>query len=239
MSEAILEDVLLGNDDQPTEEPVEEEVVNEPKVEEKEDETTTSETPEEVTEKKAKQDWTYHQAMDERSKRQVSEARVKELEAKLNQPKPEDRPDIFDDQKGFTESLTKEFDGKLSNMMANQSEFHVRREFDDVDEKLKIYDEISKNNPALLAQVQDSVSPWYEMYSIATSHQELEEMKDIDGYKAKIRAEVEADVRKEIETGQEQDDKKRDSITPSLASKRSTGGTNQTVDQTLEEILGR
>ena len=134
--------------------------------------------------------------MAEREKRQAAERQVAEFNANKEKTPA---PDVFEDQKAYTEHMQNDFNQQLFNERANMSEFHARREFKDLDDKIETFQALKANNPALSAQVQNSASPYHEIVDIVTKHETMEKMQNIDEYEATTRAEIEAKVRAEIE----------------------------------------
>lgn len=162
--------------------------------------------------------------MAERDKRQALERQVAEFNA--NKAK-EPAPDVFEDQAAYTQHMTQQMSDAMFHERASMSEFHARREFKDLKEKLEVFRRISADNPALQAQVQNSPSPFHEAYDIVAKHEKLAKMENINEFEAKTRAEIEAQVRAEIKAeieGKQQADKQlRDSIPTSLVNEPSKG----------------
>lgn len=230
-----LESILNGDveDVQEEQEPVQE-AVQEPEPEPEE----TAEAPEgetqgepptpEVEERMVPQ----AALLDERRKRQ-------ELEAKLNADKK--APDIFEDQEAYTKHMQSLVSQQVMNERANISEFLARREFPDLDDKVAKFQELVEQNPALKDQVINSVSPYHELVDVVTKAQELEQLKDVDSYKEKLRAEVEAEIKAKYEAGAKKSQEKRESIPPSLddvPTKGSLKGTNWSGPTSLDSIIG-
>lgn len=173
--------------------------------------------------------------LDERRKRQEAE---NELE-KYRQAKAK-APDVFEDQEGFTNHINQTISQQVLNATANISEFMAKREYPDLEEKVAKFQDMVKQNPSLQQQVLGAISPYHEIVDIVTKAEELEKMKDIDSYKAQIRAEVEAEIKARLESEQQAKDKKRQSIPPSLVSEPSKGtikGTTFDGPSSLESIL--
>ena len=62
-------------------------------------------------------------------------------------------------------------------------------------------------------------------------------MQDVDGMKAKLRAEIEAEVRSELESKQSSIDKKAQNLSPSLAGARGTAETEESVPENPGDLF--
>lgn len=134
----------------------------------------------------------------ERKKRQAAEARAAELEQQLRagavyQPTYQDVGAIDPQQQQLAE-VTRTFENKLTVM----SEMQARQSYPDYDEKLQIFAEAAKANPALWDQVNNSVHPANEAYQIAKSVSFYSKYgNDPDAIRKNIEKEVAERVAKE------------------------------------------
>lgn len=179
--------------------------------------------------------------MAERDKRQKAEQQLADSQA--NAPK-KPAPDVFEDQKAYTDHMQGEFNQAMMNERLNTSEFYASREHPDLQEKVEAFKEIAKENPALAQQVMNAVSPYHEMYDVVQKHETMLEMKDIDGFKEKTKAELREEVRTEILAEMEGKAKEksdlRDAIPTSLVSEPSKGsvkGATWAGPTTLEDVF--
>jgi hypothetical protein len=163
----------------------------------------------------------------ERERRQEAQREAEELRAKLaalETKKP--APSVFEDEKGFVESLKTDFDSKLINDRLNLSEALAVREFGA--EKVKAasawFKEAATKNPSLADRFRSAPLQFHAVVDMHAEHIELEKMKDLPAYKAQIRAEVEAEVKAKLEADLKEKQKLRDSIPTSLAGDASKGG---------------
>lgn len=177
----------------------------------------------------------------EREKRQALERERDERNAKPAEP----APDIFDDQKGYTDHMAAQFKSDLFNERANTSEFHARREFKNLDGDIEAFQLLQADNPALTAQVQNAASPYHEIHDIVARHEKLAKMENVEEWEASTRAEIEANVRAEIKAEMEgkvkADKDLRDAIPTSLVGESSKGSVQQPDwegPSTLSDILG-
>lgn len=162
----------------------------------------------------------------ERDRRQAAEKENADLRAQIEESKKADPTSVFEDESKFRNEISADLSQQLTNQSLNQSEFFVARELgrDVLDQKISVFKDLAKDNPELVQRFSNSVSPYHELVDIVNQHDELNKMKDLDGYKAKLRAEAKAEVKAEIEKEQEAKDKLRDAIPDSLVGDASAGG---------------
>lgn len=149
-------------------------------------------------------------------------------------------PDVFEDQEAFVGHLNQQMSQQLLNERLNMSEYMARKEHPDLDEKIEAYKSIVEQNPSLHQEVMASPSPYHALIDAVTKAQEFEKMKDIDSYKATLRAEIEAELRAKIEGEQSKKKALVDSIPPSLAteqSKSSLSGPAWSGPPSLDELF--
>jgi len=198
----IVEEAAEAIPDTPEAEPVAPEVV-EPKVET----TATEEKP-----------WTLSAVLDEREKRQAAVKRAEELEAKLKAYESKTEPDvsIFEDEKGFVDKLKRETDVALRNTALNMSEAFAKKEFgaDKVAAAKAWMISEGIKSPYALEQFNAAELPYHAAVKL---YEDDMARRDPEAYKAKLREEVLAELKKE----------KPKPSTPSLASKRSVGDTHR------------
>lgn len=163
---------------------------------------------------------------EQRDKRQSAERERDDLKSKLDATtKPAETTSVFDDEAKFRDELKSDFDAQLNNQRYNQSQFFVGREIGEeaLAAKTETFKTLAAANPALNQQIANSMSPYHEMVKIVDQHGELDKMKDLDAYKAKIRAELKAEMEADTEKGETDKAKLRDSIPETLAGESSVG----------------
>jgi hypothetical protein len=212
------------------EEPVETETVE-----------ATEETVEEAPEEKAEEsttdsekkpeEWTLTAVMDEREKRQKAVAEAEELRQKLaeyEKPTGED-VSVFEDEKAFIEAQDRKLKDEVNNAALNMSQAFANQTFgkDKVDAAAEWFKQEGIKSPSLIERYSSAELPYHEVVAM---HEEEQARLDPDAYKAKIRAEV----LKEVEASKPPEP---ESITPSLASKRSAGKASTNVTEDFEDIL--
>ena len=161
--------------------------------------------------------------MDERDKRQTFEKENAALREQLQANNDEAAEDLdpFEDFEGAfnakANSLLQTVDSRFIDLTANLA----RSQHKDYDEMEAAFLSEAKTNPTLLEQMRTNSNPAEFAYQHAKSKTELEEAGDIDALKAKIRAEVEAELLGK--SNKEKDD--RESVPDSLSDARSAGKT--------------
>lgn len=215
----------------------------EPKDDDSTPESKASETAEE------EQPWTYKAVKDERSKRQAAEQRAKELEEKLQQfngeeKKQPEKPDWFNDPDAAARQQEQAIERKLFEQRAVIGQELMRDQHDDFDEMETKFFQMLEENPHLGDGMRSAANPAKYAYETAKKAMEAEALKDVDGYKAKleadVRKEVEEKVRAEYEAKLKKQKEKEDAILPTLSGASSKGGLKSddwSGPTPLEEIL--
>lgn len=242
MSNLSLDDVFNGVEPSEPEAPIEETPTAEP---EPEPEAETQAEPVEAKEEEApaapepepQENWTKAAVLDERRKRQALQA---ELEQLKNQ-KPVEVPDIFTDQNAYTDYINRIVSEQVLASEIRISQEFMREKDPDYDRKELQFLEMAQENPALVDRLRGHSSPARFVVDTVNKANELKKLENIDEYKAKLRAEMEADIRKELGAEMESKAKQSEqlsSITPSLANARSSNASDKPIDQSLEELFG-
>lgn len=192
-------------------------------------------------EDKKDEPWHLKAVMDEREKRQAAQKELEELRKKY-ETKDENKKStsVFEDEDGFRNELLQELESSRWNDKLNMSQALAEREFgsDVVAEKVTAFKELAEKNPDIRNRFAQAALPYHEMINIVEQHEKAKEIENVDEFREKIRAEEREKLRKELEDQQGKQDKKREAITPSLASRRSKGGTSEPVSiESLEDVL--
>jgi hypothetical protein len=193
--------------------------------------TQEAKEPEAETTDAKKESWTFSQAMDEREKRKEAVSRAEGLQAELDALQdPEKRASVFDDESKFREELKEETQAELHNAMLGMSKSYAERELgkDVVEAASKWYAEEGTKSPYMVDQIHESELKFHKVVELYNNEKDR---LDPDAYRAKLKAEILAELKSEEPGTPEK------SITPSLASKRSSGkDTNST--ESFEDLLG-
>lgn len=185
--------------------------------------------------------WQLAAYLDEKSKRQERDKRIEELEQKLSaldKPKEEKRPSVFEDEDGFTQTLTSQ-----AQQYADRVRFDLSRDFmaaqhEDYEQRESEFAELAKNDPSLVAQLRQHPNPARFAYEQAVKAERMRELENPDAYEAKVREKLEAEIREKIAAELEAEKAKK-SKPPSLANARSTAGSSHKGEPSLQDILGR
>ncbi|MCK5616625.1 hypothetical protein KAR91_82960 [Candidatus Pacearchaeota archaeon] len=213
-----------------------EKVEEAPEVESK-DEPKEPEKAEPTSEEAEKENWTFQAVKDERRKRQELEKQLEELKAGQNNPEPKELPDIFENQEGFVNDLREQMRVETRQQIIQNQRDRMIEFKSDYEEKEAAFIEFGKNNPTLLAEANTAANPAKFAYEQGAKILEYKQMQDVDGMKAKLRAEIEAEVRSEFESKQSSIDKKAQNLSPSLAGARGTAETEESVPENPGDLF--
>jgi hypothetical protein len=228
MSEMNLDDVYEEEVAEPEVETVEAETEETETVEATEEKTEAE--PEESTTDSKEASGLLTGLMDEREKRQAAVKERDEWKAKFEATEqPKDDVSVFEDEKGYTEQQEQRVDQKVAEAVLKVTRGYAVRDFGEEKVALveKWYAEEGMKSPHAIDRVHKSDLKFHEAVNL---YDEEQARLDPDAYKAKIRAEVEA----EYAAKPSEDEPK--TITPSLASK-SSKGTATEADQSFEDML--
>lgn len=170
-------------------------------------------------------------------------AELARVRQKLREPEvrvEQQKPDFWADPDTALQSVERGVDEKLTRFKLDWSEQAARNRYSDFDEKEAIFFQMVQENPILVHQMIAQVDPAEFVYKTAKTHQKLQQVGDIDGYEAKIRADERAKVEASFNAKIEAEIQKRLNVPKSLSNARATGGNAQVViDEPLEDILKR
>jgi hypothetical protein len=163
-------------------------------------------------------------AADERKKRQELERRLAALEA-AQQQKPKEEPKKFWDD---PDAALKNHEQALRNVEVNTrlqtAELIARGKYTDYDETIAHFAELVKQYPGLGPQMVQQIDPAEFAYRTAKNHREMQQAGGLDKLRAEIdakaRAEERAKVEAEFKAKQEQMERERAAIPPSLSDVR-------------------
>ena len=249
MSESLqsLEDVLNGVEQpEPEAAPVEEAPTAEPEaapVAETQPEPEAAKDEGEPAAPKAEpeaENWTKAAVLDERRKRQALQAELDQLrQANQEQVKA---PDIFEDQAGYADFITQQVSQQVFQNKVEMSQEFMRSIDSDYDSKESQFYEMAQKNPLLVEQVRQHPMPARFVVETVNKANELKELSNVEEYKAKLRAEVEAEIKQKMQAEFEAKTKQQEqvsSITPSLANARSNASNSDShIEQSLSDIFG-
>jgi len=209
----------------------------EPEVVEESVKTEPETKPEESTTDSKQESWTFSQAMDEREKRQKEKKRADDLQLRLDAlEKPADEVSVLDDEEAWQENQDQKSDQKLANAMLAMSRAYAVRELgeDTVAETEKWYADEGMKSPYVSSLVDGAELKFHKAHDLML---EDKARQDPETFKAKYEAEVLEKLKAEGWTPPQETETDPPSITPSLASSRSTGSKSEPPED-YEDILG-
>jgi hypothetical protein len=214
-----VEEITL--DEVYADEKVEPEVVTEEVVtEEPEVDAETPEPEVETTSAEPEKSWTFSQAMDEREKRQKFETENTELKAKLAEFDKTEDVSVFTDEEAFKQQLKDNSKADLDTAILGMSKAYAARELgaETVEKAAAWYAEEGMKSPYMMQQIHDSDLKFHKVVELY----EQEQMRlDPEKARAAMKAEILAELKPKASEGE------TESITPSLASQRSAGKTQE------------
>jgi hypothetical protein len=170
--------------------------------------------------------------LDERDKRQKAERRAEDVEAQLQQmQQPQQAPDILDDPQGFTGYMQQQITDGVRAATIQMSQMMMRSQHDDYDQAEDKFMQMAQSNPQLVAEFQASSMPAQFVYNTVKKAEQYADMQNVDGYKAKLKAqareEVKAELEAEAQAKADKDAKLNGALSPSLANTRAAGANNE------------
>lgn len=126
--------------------------------------------------------------------------RRQELEAQIQaraQQEPESPPDVFESPERVLPYVEEQINQRVMNATLNMSEFQARKEFgaEAVDEALSAFTDAVKEDPSAYKKVMASPSPYHELIAWRERSKFLAEVgSDPAAYRARVRAELEAEM---------------------------------------------
>ena len=174
----------------------------------------------------------------ERHKRQDLERQLQQMQQQQQAAAP--KPDFWENPEGAIGNIQASVDEKIRRATTNMSVNMMRDAHTDYDEKESLFIELGQQNPALFNQMNQSSNPAHFAYNYATKHAEMQAIGDPTEYRAKIRAEVEAEFRTGKAAEIEAAIKTRSDLPGSLSNERASGGNTNPIQKaaTAEELYG-
>jgi hypothetical protein len=172
----------------------------------------------------------------EREKRQALEQELAQLRAQKQQEPPAPPPSIFDDEHGAFQHFGSEVISQTAlQSRVIMSEMLTAQKHDDFGDMKALYLQLEAENPSLIPQVMSDPNPWGKAYEIARAHKRMQELGavDVDDLKAKLRAEIEAEMAAKAPAA-------RAGLPVSLTTERSVGqrtGPTWSGPRSIEDIL--
>lgn len=185
--------------------------------------------------------WTKAAYLAEKEKRQRAEQAANELAAKLAKQEEEEKPYLGEEYEARFKDTESKFQNALIQQKLDLSESFAREKYADWDDKLVVFADMIKENPALYQQMIQQANPAEFAYKTANNQQKLKEMGDPSEYEKNLRAKIEAELKQKYEKQSEQEAAKRDELPGSLAITRGASGTHSASwagPTDLKDVLG-
>jgi len=179
--------------------------------------------------------------IDERHKRQEAE---RELAALKEERDAVPRPDPSEDPEGAYNHLENRVASSLAETRIALARDMMMHSHDDYAEKEATFLKMAESNPQMVDDMLAADNPARFAYEMAGKQQDYDALKDVDGYKAKLREELKAEVKAELEaetTVNAAGDARRAKAAgvPSLASVAGATIGEPAVEESLEDVMGR
>ncbi len=167
-----------------------------------------------------------------------AQAAEQALQAAQPQPKA---VDVFEDQQGYTNQILGSVNQAVLNERINGSEYRATKKYPDLSDKVDKFIELKTANPALQQELLAHQDPYEFIVETVKNAEDFEQMKDADGYKARITAEIEKDLKAKHYAEFQAGKTLEESIPPSMASQNSKGslsGAEYSGPTPLDNIVG-
>lgn len=162
-------------------------------------------------------------ANDETRKRQQIEQEFNEFRARASPPAPkpqEPAKTFFDDPDGFLAERDRRVELGMMQNKADTSEMIARSQHQDYDEVFKVFAEVAKTTPGLVAQAFAAPHPAEFAYRVGKNYKEIQAAGSIDAMREKIEKETRLKLEQEYKEKEERLLKERASIPGSLTDAR-------------------
>lgn len=206
---------------------------------ETEEQQQETEQKQEATEHKEEDsnDWKYAAYKDERAKRQELERRLQELESKIPKVEESEKPNAYDDPEAALKYQNDKFERARLEDKLDLSRSMMLELKDDYQDREDEFVEIAKADPDLGKKMLQSSNPAkfaYDHVGKVRQQKELESIGSIDDFKAKLRAEIMAELKQKPAENVEQ--KPKTKLISGLASEGSES-ISPFTEESLSEVL--
>lgn len=179
--------------------------------------------------------------MAERDKRQREEQARKDLErrlAEIEAQKPEP-PKFYENPEQAVDHRVREVEARANQRLYAALEASAREAHPDYDEVIAELTERAQENPALAQQVFASPNPATAAYKLGKQLREMKAMQDPAAYRAKVEAEIRAQIAAEHKAKEDAAAKALAAIPPELSTARAAKDVAVVEDDSLDSILAQ
>lgn len=172
----------------------------------------------------------------EREKRQAYEKRVAELEKALKE-KESPPPSFYEAPDEYVNHVASQVQQQAMTRLYAALEEQARDTYPDYDEVFAEVEEHCANDPAAARQIMQSPNPALAAYKFGKQRREMAAMQNPDEYRAKLKAEILAELQAEQAAKDEARRKADAAIPPDLANARSAGDAPASTGSILSELF--
>lgn len=166
----------------------------------------------------------------EREKRQRLERELEALRTQ-QQAAPKQQPvDFFEDPMGVLQATVSQVEQRAKAQLYNVLDAEARETYADYDEVMDLVRDKVAENPALRDQIFSSPNPAKAAYRLGKQLNELSAMQDPAAYRARLEAEIRAQIAAEQTNKQAEKARAAAAIPPDLAAGRSTTASTTETD---------
>lgn len=159
----------------------------------------------------------------EREKRQRLERELAEERAK-HQSQQDPAPSYYEDPEGYLARAQSAIEQRATARLNAALEAQAREQYPDYEEKMGVVMEHAAGNPAIVQEIMTAPNPAVAAYKMGQRLMEFQQMQDPEAYRARIAAEVRAQIEAENKLKAEQRQKAASEIPPDLSQARNTRG---------------
>lgn len=141
-----------------------------------------------------------------------------------------EHPSVFDDEKGYTDSVLSEVDRRIQNNKIESSQVMMREQHEDYDDKEKLFVMLAKDDPTLVNQMRAAPNPALFVYQHVTEHMETQEFRE-------NKSEFEEFKKWKAEQNKEQDEAPTQNPSLANASAANTNDNTEEGEDSLDDLL--
>ena len=175
----------------------------------------------------------------EREKRQRLEREFEELRSRMQQPQqPQPEPlSFYEDPESYITQAVSRVEHEAQQRINAVLDAEARETFPDYDEVMDFVVEQVQRNPSLKGEIFSQPNPAKAAYQLGQRMRELEAMQDPVSYRAKLKAEVLAEIEAQKQAGAQRAEAVANSIPPDLANGRSVSAKTAAPPDVFSELF--
>ena len=177
--------------------------------------------------------------MAEREKRQEIERQRKDLEKRIAEIEKAKLPDFYENPEEHVRQIVQEQSIQVQQRLYAALEEQARDAYPDFDEVMAEVQAQAEQNPTLVQEIFSKANPAIAAYKLGKKLREHKEMQDPEAYRAKLKAEIVAELQAADKAKEDAKRKAVESIPPNLTDARAAKDDGALPDESLETILKR